>query len=98
MRFTHAHTHIHPHTQPQPHPCTQVAEAAKLRSEKKFTRAVPLLERAVEVLDASMGKGNALAEGPFSRFSRFFYVLYTRWCRLSVCVFVCVCVPAPPPS
>lgn len=28
-----------------------------------MARAVPLLERAVEVLDSSMGKGNVLAEG-----------------------------------
>lgn len=30
-----------------------------------MARAVPLLERAVEVLDSSMGKGNVLAEGAY---------------------------------
>lgn len=40
-----------------------MAEAAKHRAEHRVSRALPLLERAVEVLDSSMGKGNVLAEG-----------------------------------
>lgn len=40
-----------------------MAEAGKLRAEKHLKRALPLLERAVEVLDSSMGKGSVLAEG-----------------------------------
>jgi hypothetical protein len=53
----------------------QVQEAQSLRAKGLHRRAVPLLERAENILESSMGPGNLMAQGEVAFSSSLFSVL-----------------------